>query len=283
MGDLQNQEVIIESENNQDNKELIVKIEDESIKNMLSQYKSQEELAKAKINTDKEYSKLKSEKLAYEEITSQKIFNSEKRNVMKDKSYLLDVILEDTNMAEKISKEVFWKTLDEVLDEIEIDELWKQDWQNDQLLTKEKLDELVEFKANKLLAEKQLKLNKNNDYKKIESSLNDFIKDKWFETWSEEEKTFISIYEDLIEWKDKTLTNVEKMLKISFNSFIQDNSEYNKNLKDKKDNLKNSPWLLTIKGNNGNDITYTEEDLNIAKRVGMKIEKYIEMKKYQRF
>ncbi len=266
---------------------------DEKIKNIISQFKTPEALAKAIQNSGSEYSKLKSENIAIQELSDKKVYNTEKKLVSKDKMYLLELVQDNDILASKLASEVYGKDLSEILDEIETDLLNQQEidsitnellGKNEKTYTKDDFDTLVEIKAAKKLAEKQAKLSEDQESKKIENSYDDFIKNKWFDKWTDEEKVFAWIYNDLIEWKKKTFETVEKVLKASFASFAADNVEYNKQLNEKRQNLKNTGTSTKTWSSNSDTSNYiTEEDEVIRKISWMSKERFLELKKKNKY
>lgn len=249
------------------------------IKKLVEQFWSAEKLAEAKMNADRWYSKLESDKKAQEKAFSEKTYNYEKKLVAYDIAHLMDIYTEDYKLADRLSTEVYGKNIDDMFDEymnstIEWNNIMSQFNPSQKAVTAEDIEKLAEIKAMKKFVEKQKEIDKIEQTKNLKSTYSEFIVEKWFEKWSKEEKAFNDIYEDLIDWKEKNLKNIQKMLKISFDTFISDNKEYNDTLKKNKENLKNSAGFDSNNGKKWTGYNLDESDMIAMRTAGMTLEQY---------
>lgn len=260
---------------------------DDKIDSYIKKYKDIKELAKSKMSSDSEFSKLQSKTKVLEEMYWKKLYEKEKKLVTKDKKYILDVMDEDVKLAEKLSEDVFNVPLKQYLEEIQeeflnwdVDEtlnelLWEKVW-------KEDIEKLVQLR----LKEEKLKLLKEQEQKdkewQVTKAYDSFITENWIE-W-ENEEIFKEIYNDIL-WDRKDNEKLSKRILKSALVLLKDETQDDEDKqKQIQDNARIIAWNSNkSSNNNSNKLWASQEDIAIAKKHNMKLEKYMELKKYQNF
>jgi len=238
-----------------------------AIKNLIEKYKTPEELAKAKRETDKKMSEIIAEKKVLE-----KILKDEKTKSLKkwNKTDLLEAYSDDPELADEVSKELFWKNVVELVEDYnDYDIIENQDdWR--QFIAMTDVDKIVEMKMKKILASQKKEELENTKTKKKEEKINSFIEEKWVD--AEDFAKYVEEYEML--W------DIDKVLKTAYAAYFSDNYEDNDKISRMKEKAaSNMTW--NSKKSNWNNLSYTDEDLVIAKYAKMSIEKYMAFKNEQ--
>ena len=198
--------------NNQEIKDKKI-IDDEKIKNIVEKYQTPEELAKANILKDKEFTKV-----------NNKNRDLHKRIASTDKNYLIDLYKEDPKLADSLSKELYDSNVDSI-----VNELWKEitkDWEvEDKRYTKEELEKQIEARlaTERHNAVKEAQKEAFNN-RKLEIIDNFMISNQ---LWEADKEKVLSTFNLLTEWKDLELDQIQSFLKISLNDYsVQSNQEF---------------------------------------------------------
>ena len=241
--------------------------EQTAIQNLIKKYWTPEELAKAKRESDKKISEIIAEKKAIEKMLQDEKVKSLKKS--QNKKDLLDAYSEDPELADKVALELFWKSV------VDLDEdLWDynviEDDQWNQFMDLKEVDKLVEMKMKKLLASQKKEEIEKTNIKTKEEKIASFIDEKWVD--SEEFMSYVSEFEAL--W------DIDKVLKAAYASYFSDIYEDNDKITKMKEKAAKSMVSVSKKWT-WDSLSYTEEDLAIAKFAKMSIEKYMAFKNEQ--
>lgn len=238
-----------------------------AIKNIIEKYKTPEELAKAKRETDKMMSQVISEKRALE-----KLLKDEKEKKLKqlwDKNAILEAYWEDPEVADKVAQELFWKNavdLDEDYGDYKIieDDSWNQ------FIDMKDVEKLIDLKMKKMSAstkKEQIEIEKT---KTKEEKINSFIEEKWIDF-----EEFSSYIEEFLE-----LWDIDKVLKAAYGAYFNDIYEDNDKISKMKEKAA-TKMVWQSKKSNWDNLSYTEDDIKAAKYANMSIENYVKFKNEQ--
>lgn len=243
--------------------------ENEKIKNILEQFKTPEELAKAKQSSDVQYSKLLAEKKALEELYKKQKAEMVKKIAQKDKNALLDMYSEDPDTVDEVSQELFGKWVDELEYEAWVEYTEWEDWER--YLKADQIDKLVEAKLKKMLAIKTKEDSESKKKETVTSAISTFKADNEID-----DESFDAILSDLMPEWIKDAEKAKKYLDIAYKAWAYENAEANDAVsKQKQKAAWSMQWWKKV---SGAWIKYTEEDVFVAKIAWMKLEEYLALK-----
>lgn len=138
----------------------------------------------------------------YADSTREAIFLAEKVKVLEDNTYLATIAKNDKKLAERISMDKWWISLDEALGQLEgYTEPQDEPVSNKGSLSKDELDKWYEEKESD---------------KQVKAKFNETIEKLWLEEWSEDHKKFMDEYNLLSSGKKLTPELVSKFAKLAF-------------------------------------------------------------------
>ena len=114
---------------------------------------------------------------------------------------------------------------------------------------------------------------------KVSSLIKSTLETTGIKEWSPEAKEILDTYALFTTWKEISKDFAKLALEASLSRFKQNNLEYNKKIEEDQKKLAES--ILTVSDWKGwtSTLNYTQEDVNIAKKSNLTLERYLELKK----